>query len=599
MADDEAAENIPFIEQHDGSFRSRYSIDASILTGDLNVGDAAPTTFVWALTATAGISGFLFGYDTGVISSTLVSIGPDLSNKSLSTLDKSLITSCTSLFALIASPITGILADRYGRKRVITIADVLFAIGALAQAMTTTTWGMIFGRSVVGLAVGAASLVVPLYISELSPSAYRGRLVTLSILLITFGQMIAYIIGWALSSTPHGWRWMVGIGAAPAVVQLSLLFFMPETPRWLLRAGHTQAAHGVLSKVYGKDARGTIETVMRAIDFEILAEEDQHMDLHLVSSPSKRTTSSFLSVSRARLSQLMTEPSNRLALAIACLLQGLQQLCGFNSLLYFSATIFSLLSFRSPTLPSLSIATTNFVFTLIALFLIDRIGRRRILLYSVPFMAVALFIAGFAFVFLPLEESSPSRREPSIANDLEALPKWPPIVILFSMTLYVSFYALGIGNVPWQQSELFHLNVRSLGSSIATATNWGCNFVVGITFLPMMDWWSPTGTFVVYGVVCILGWVAVWWIYPEMKGMGLEDGRGRRGTVKGLDDGRGIAGDGYAVDGEEENAVGSRPADDDVERRDYGDIDGDAIEVDYPVNENGSSIHGLEIRNEG
>jgi SP family myo-inositol transporter-like MFS transporter 13 len=160
-ANDELAPDAPLLptEQAAVGDAAHFAADSQSLSLDLR---DSGSLFIWALTFSAGISGLLFGYDTGVISSTLVSIGSDLSNRVLTTLDKSLITSCTSLFALLASPLAGILADKLGRRRVILVADVLFALGALIQAVTGQVWGMILGRSVVGLAVGAASLVTPL-----------------------------------------------------------------------------------------------------------------------------------------------------------------------------------------------------------------------------------------------------------------------------------------------------------------------------------------------------------------------------------------------------------------------------------------------------
>lgn len=166
-------------------------------------------------------------HSTGVISSTLVSIDSSLSRRALTILDKSLITSSTSLFALLISPISGLLADGLGRKKVILLADALFVLGALWQALSTTVWGMILGRSVIGLAVGSASFVTPLYISEIAPAQWRGRLVTVSSLFITGGQVVAYLIGWAFSQVNGGWRWMVGLGAVPAILQLLALLFMP------------------------------------------------------------------------------------------------------------------------------------------------------------------------------------------------------------------------------------------------------------------------------------------------------------------------------------------------------------------------------------
>jgi SP family myo-inositol transporter-like MFS transporter 13 len=204
-------------------------------------------------------------------------------------------------------------------------------------------------------------------------------------------------------------------------------------------------------------------------------------------------------------------------LVIACMLQSFQQLCGFNSLMYFSATIFRLVGFESPTLTSLSIAITNFLFTLVAFHYIDRIGRRRILLWSVPIMVIglALCAVAFSFVHLPAEEQA--------ASSVVAGGRIWPIIILFSMITYVAGYAIGMGNVPWQQSELFPLSVRSLGSAVSTATNWGSNTFIGITFLPMMNIFTPVGTFALYAAVCVIAWITIWRIYPETAGLSLED----------------------------------------------------------------------------
>lgn len=397
--------------------------------------------FVYGLTVSAGVSGLLFGYDTGVISSTLVSINTDLSSRLLTSYDKGLITSSTSLFALIASPVAGILADRYGRKNVILIADALFTLGALWQAVTNTVWGMILGRSIVGLAIGGASLIVPLYISELAPSHLRGRLVTVSITFVTGGQVVAYLIGWLFSTLPSGWRWMVGLGALPAIVQFFALMFMPETPRWLVQADKEDEARKVLRKVFGSIS-GSAEHILRAIKNEILEEEEAR--LQVKSSPSRTCLGPTLS-------SLLFHPPHARALTIACLLQGLQQLCGFNSLMYFSASIFKLLRFSSPTLTSMSIACTNFIFTLAAFYLIDRVGRRRILLFTVPIMAIALLLCAFAFHFVQLPQ--PSGTNATDDDDSSSQSRLPAIAILVSLILYVSPYATGMGTVPCRLSQ--------------------------------------------------------------------------------------------------------------------------------------------------
>lgn len=527
--------------------------------------------------------------DTGVISATLVSVGTSLSEHPLTTVEKSLIAASTSLFALFVSPISGQLANTLGRKRVILLSDLLFIFGALLQAFAGSVAMMVVGRSVIGLAVGAASFATPLYIAELSPSMFRGRLVTLNVLFITLGQVIAYIMGWGFAEggSKNGWRWLVGLGALPAALQCLVMVFMPESPRWLIQVGRVEEAKGVLKSVYGTEAesRKNIKPVLKAIKKEVRGEEEAKRDR---SRQRPQRIESWYTEIADSWSELFGVPGNARALTIACLLQGLQQLCGFvsrlslhciipisssevrmevvvcdnhvrshdrswamllsksyivtlispsapllplcvgrvfvahsnslqNSLMYFSATLFSLLGFATPTLTSLSVACTNFIFTIFSLLLIDRFGRRGILLLSIPIMSLALFCCAITFHFIDLPDTT---YPDTIARAGSSL--MPVLVVLF-IILYVASYALGLGNVPWQQSELFPLSVRSLGSSISTAMNWASNFAVGITFLQMLDGLGPSGTFAVYGVVCAVGWLAVWFIYPETKGLSLEE----------------------------------------------------------------------------
>ncbi|KAH8428870.1 uncharacterized protein LDX57_006546 [Aspergillus melleus] len=306
----------------------------------------------------------------------------------------------------------------------------------------------------------------------------------------------------------------------PAVLQLGIVLVLPETPRWSAQAGLETNAIRSLMKVYQDHPyrERVAKQVLHDIQREI-AEQEEELNIYN-DAPQIRSPWMHSMTQRAR--DLFLTPGNRRALTIAMMLQGLQQLCGFNSLMYFSATIFSLLSFSSPTLAALSVAMTNFVFTMLAFVFIDRIGRRRILLYSIPFMIISLLACALAFPSLELPKMSDlqARTDSNIAAQAGSLL---PMVVLLCFTVYTASYAFGLGNVPWQQSELFPLNVRSLGSSIATATNWGSNFVVGLTFLPMMELLSPGWTFAVYAVICIMGWFCVWSIYPELNGLSLEE----------------------------------------------------------------------------
>ncbi|KAF2155607.1 general substrate transporter [Myriangium duriaei CBS 260.36] len=460
-----------------------------------------PSQFsTYLLITTASISGLLFGFDTGIISSTLLYLP---SSFPVSTFAKSLITSATALFALIASPLSAPAADSLGRRPVIVVSCALFVLGALIQAVAPGVAVMVLGRSVVGLAIGGASSVVPLYIAEVAPARHRGRLVTVQSLFITGGQVVAYLVGWACGGR---WRLAVGVGAVPAVVQAVMMGWLVETPRFLVMKGSEERARVVLRGLGVENV--DVDVVVERIRAEIKEEGGSGDDGW-----------------RSRWNDLVKTGGNRRALTIACMLQGLQQLCGFNVLMYFSATIFALVGFTSPVTTSLSIALTNFLFTLFAFSLIDAIGRRRILLISMPFMVIGLALCALCFAYLP--QMGAGQADGAVALRMRASPDISlstlPAALLISLILYVAAYALGLGCVPWQQSELFPLRVRSLGSGLATATNWSSNFVVGITFLPMMDALGSTWTFALYGCVCFVGWFLVYGFYPETAGLELED----------------------------------------------------------------------------
>lgn len=404
-----------------------------------------------------------------------------------------------------------------GRKKLILLASCMFVTGALGQAVSTSIVGMIIGRSVVGCGVGAASFIAPLYIGELAPRQWRGRLVTVSSLFITGGQVLAYVLGWLLSTPKGGWRWLVGLGAVPAILQLAMLIFIPESARWLVKSGQVSGAEIVLTKTYGSGPRS------KAVIGRILCDIQQEVQKEelLTKASSTSAASDLLSVGR-----------HRRALMISCMLMAGQQICGFNSLMYYSATIFSLVGFASPTLTSLSIAIANFLFTLVAFCVIDQIGRRRTLLLSIPWMAIGLLASAFAFKFVDLQTmTSIDSFDPKLHT-----PRWAASLLVMSLILYVSAYALGLGNVPWQQGELFSLRVRSVGSSLSSGTNWLANTVVGLTFLPMMDFLTPTFTFAFYALVCAVTWIGIWHCYPETAGLRLEEVGQLLDTDWGVDD---------------------------------------------------------------
>lgn len=460
-----------------------------------------PSPLIIVLTIISSISGFMFGYDTGYISSALVAIGTDLDNKTLSYGQKEMITSATSLGALITALMAGLLADYFGRKPVIMFSNILFLIGTALQAAAHSYWTMVIGRFVMGFGIGIGSLVSPLFISEISPSRFRGRLTVINCLCITGGQLVAYGCGAGLTNVYNGWRILVGLSLIPAAIQFSVFFWLPDTPRFYIMKGNLTKAEQVLAKTH----LGATE--------ELIHDKVEELSRLNNSIPGKNVFERTFNA----IKEVHTVPSNFRALVIACGLQGIQQFTGFNSLMYFSSTIFETVGFENSTAVSIIIAGTNFVFTIIAFFAIDRIGRRLMLLLALPGMMISLVLCAIAFHYMGVTFDGTDAVISSTG-----ISGWG-ILIIVGMICFVATYAVGIGNVPWQQSELFPQSVRGIGTSFATATNWAGSLVISATFLTMLENITPPGTFGLFAALTLISWVCVWFCYPELSGLELEE----------------------------------------------------------------------------
>lgn len=458
--------------------------------------------FIIILTFVASISGFMFGYDTGYISSALLSIGKDLSNKDLSYGDKEIITSATSLGALITSIFAGTAADIFGRKPCIMFSNVLFVIGACLQVSAHKFWQMAAGRLVMGFGVGIGSLISPLFISEIAPKMIRGRLTVINSLCLTGGQLIAYGCGAGFNYVNNGWRILVGLSLIPTVIQFTCFLFLPDTPRYYVMKGNYSKAAEVLKKSYRDAPDELIEEKVRE-----LVQLNQTIE-------GKNTGEKVWNTIKL----LHTVPSNFRALIIACGLQAIQQFTGWNSLMYFSGTIFESVGFSNSSAVSIVVSGTNFIFTLVAFFCIDKIGRRVILLIGLPGMTVSLVMCSIAFHFIGIKFNG---NDATISGD-GGFSSWGIVIIVF-IILFAAFYALGIGTVPWQQSELFPQSVRGIGTSYATATNWAGSLVIAATFLTMLQNITPTGTFALFAALCALSTVFCYFCYPELSGLELEE----------------------------------------------------------------------------
>ncbi|KAK4514541.1 uncharacterized protein ATC70_002139 [Mucor velutinosus] len=505
-------ERIPSVG--DGS--SSFEVDQVIIDADVE----KRTLFVYALVFCVCIGGFLFGYDTGVISGALQPIQTDFI---MSTRQKEWIVGATTLGAIFGGFFAGLLSDRFGRKPLVLCAASIFIVGSLMLTFAMSYTALLSGRLVVGLGVGSASMIIPVYISEVAPKSFRGQLATLNTLVITFGQVMAYVVNIAYAQKPSGWRYMFGVGAIPAIIQLIIMPFMPESPRRMVAINNLAEAKQTLQRIYGSSVSD------RFIDQEIETIQEDMLQ-------------SSLGTYRDFLLRQNLKP-----LLIACMLQAAQQLSGFNTAMYYAATILQMAGFQdhqNSTVVALIVAVTNMVFTMIAVTLIDKRGRRCILVITMLSMIVCLFALGGSFAvqqggFIPKQDEcveytshcsrcilddrcgwsadrntcAPMSNTTMLYSSLNATcPEKASdglitFMLLFSLTAYVASYATGLGYIPWIiQSELFTLSLRGKANGIATATNWVCNLIVASTFLSMTNALSA----------------AVKWL-PETSGKSLED----------------------------------------------------------------------------
>jgi len=458
-----------------------------------------PSNLVVALTFVTSISGFLFGYDTGYVSSVLVSLGTDLDGRQLTIKQQEWITSGASIGAFFASFLAGPLADYFGRRATVIICDLLFATGGLIQFETSHLTYMIAGRVIMGFGIGFGSLIAPLYISELSPGKYRGRLVTINCLAITAGQLAAYGMGAVLEHINSTWRYTILFSLLPCLIQLVTIVSLPDTPRFLIQTCRFGEAEEVLKRIYPRSSSDLIDASIE--------------EMSAINAEEPLATGFIQNLYLTLKSLLLSSSSNRRALYIACGLQATQQFVGFNAVMYFAATIFKMLGFTNSASVSCLIAATNFIFTGLAFLIIDKVGRRRILLFSMPFVFIFQVLCAVAFLHIPIRTE--------MIFDNTSL-KWTFIVV-FSLIGFVASYASGLGVVPWQQSEMFPQSVRGLGSAFATATNWLGSTVVSASFLTIMDTFTPTGAFLLYASVTAFSYIAVYFTYPELGHLQLEE----------------------------------------------------------------------------
>ncbi len=441
--------------------------------------------FVCLVTA---LGGFLFGFDTAVISGT---VGLVKAQFALDAFEEGWFVAVALLGCIIGVAFSGILADRFGRKATLFLSALLFAASAFWCAIAPEHVSLILARFVGGLGIGVASMLAPLYISEISIPEYRGRMVTLYQFAITLGILAAYysnamLLSWSQSGSVQGdflqwvvvsevWRGMFGMGVIPAVVFFVLLFFIPQSPRWLTAKGYPDKARAILARVTNE------ETAAREV-----AE---------IQATLKEETGSI---------RQLFEPGLRLALFLGVSIAVLSQLTGINVIIYYGPKIFAEAGFKmAESLDSqVIIGIMNVVATIFALWKIDHFGRKPLLITGVIGMMISLLcIAG---VFFAGSDGSP--------------------LLVVCILVYVTFFAFSFGCVTWTLlSEIYPTHIRGRAMSIATLSLWCGTFVVGQAFPWLLETLGGAGVFVLFAVMCIPAIIIAWKFLPETKGKTLEE----------------------------------------------------------------------------
>ena len=434
---------------------------------------------IYFLAFVAAIAGFLFGYDEGVIAVARASLEKDLP---MSPLVGGFMTAAVPLGALVAASVAGPITDRFGRRSVLMAAAMLFAVGALAAASINTVTLLVIARFVLGIAIGMAAVAAPLYIAECAPLKSRGAMVSTYQLAITVGILASYLTGVVIEdeAAKGMWRIMFGLGVVPGLLFLAGLALLPESPRWLVRHNRPTDARASLARLRGPD--GDVDGEVAEMVRSVKAELNQPVGYGA-----------------------LLEPAVRPALIVGVGLFFLQQLSGINAVIYYAPEIFSHAGFdstRTQMLATIGVGVVNVATTVLAMFLIDRLGRRPLLVIGFLGAAITMLVIALGVVF------------PKV------VPSW---LIIAMLLLYIASFAVAIGPLPHLlMSEIFPLRVRGPGMSMASLSNWGFNFLVVFAFPLMLAGPGLAFTFTVFAVICLGGIAFTLRRVPETTGHSLE-----------------------------------------------------------------------------
>ena len=431
------------------------------------------TLYVIAVTVVAAIGGLIFGFDTAIVAGATRFMKEQFS---LNSLQEGWAVSVVLIGCMFGAGLAGPASDRIGRKRFMLISAVLFLASAIGCALAGTMTGFVIFRFVGGLGIGSASILSPLYISEIAPARIRGALVSVNQMAIVTGILLAYFVNWIFAgSGPANWRWMYATGALPSLLFFALLLRVPESPRWLVKRGRNAEAENILTRVNTAEIAGS----------EI------------------RSIRQSLALEKGSIGELFRRGFRR-PMIIAIVLAVFQQITGINAILYYAPRIFEGAGFArmSAIGQSTLVGFINLLFTIVAIALADRVGRRPLLLMATAGMGISLALLGAAFKFQFL----------------------PPSGLLIIILLYIAFFASAMGPLVWVvMAEIFPTRMRGSAMGLATLILWLADFAVTLTFPVITDKLNQATAFWIYAVMCAIDLVFMIFFLPETKGKTLEE----------------------------------------------------------------------------
>ena len=497
------------------------------------------------------MGGFLMGFDASVISGVIKFIEPEFN---LSKIELGWAVASLSLAATLAMMFAGPLSDRFGRRIILKYAALLYAFSALLSAVSPSFIILVFARMMAGVGVGASLILAPMYIAEISPPEKRGKMVSFNQLNIVVGISVAFFTNYlivhlsqsdaawveSLKIREFNWRWMLGIEFFPAVLYFFLLLFVPQSPRWLVMKGRFDEALNIMKRL------GDEESAVKVIN-------EIKENILLDTAPKKKTPVKELFV-----------PAMKLVLTIGIIVAVLQQITGINSVFFYAPMIFeqSGIGTDAAFIQAILVGLTNVIFTIVAMVLIDKLGRKPLLVVGVTFIALSMFLLAYGFnaATYSLTDASVSKLPKEInaaqltplinktfdsdtkfKNEVAAIMganvekryesefisasiKMNPVLILIGILGFVAAFAISLGPVMWVLfSELFPNAIRGMAISFVGFINSAVSFLVQLIFPWELATLGSTGTFLLYGIFAFIGLLFIVKLLPETKGKSLEE----------------------------------------------------------------------------